>query len=81
MSIREDFEKREKNFISHFGCLSSESRGRLRAEESCPVRTAFQRDGIELLSNAFRRLKRQTQVFLSPSGSLPHPSDPYARSL
>lgn len=69
MSIREDFEKREKNFIAHFGCLSSESRGRLRAEEPCPVRTAFQRDRDRIVySNAFRRLKRKTQVFLSPLG-------------
>ncbi|MBL7179620.1 MAG: deoxyguanosinetriphosphate triphosphohydrolase [Desulfobacterales bacterium] len=69
MSIREDFEKREKNFMAPFGCLSSQSRGRLRTEEPCPVRTAFQRDRDRIVySNAFRRLKRKTQVFLSPLG-------------
>jgi len=69
MSIREEFEKREKGFISSFGCLSSESRGRLRPEEACPVRTAFQVDRDRIVySNAFRRLKRKTQVFLSPLG-------------
>lgn len=69
MSIREDFEKREKGFISRFGCLSSESRGRLNPEEPCSVRTAFQLDRDRIVySNAFRRLKRKTQVFLSPLG-------------
>ena len=69
MSIREDFEKREKSFMSPFGCLSSESRGRKRKEKSCPVRTAFQRDRDRIVyCNAFRRLKHKTQVFLSPLG-------------
>jgi len=69
MSIREEFEKREKGFIAPYGCLSSKSRGRLKDEEACPVRTAFQLDRDRIVySNAFRRLKRKTQVFLSPLG-------------
>jgi len=69
MSIRENFEKREKGFLSPFGCLSSKSKGRVRPEPECPVRTAFQRDRDRILySNAFRRLKHKTQVFLSPMG-------------
>ena len=69
MSIREEFEKREKSFISPFGCLSSKSRGRIKPEEDCPVRTALQRDRDRIIySNAFRRLKHKTQVFLSPLG-------------
>ncbi len=69
MSIREDFEKREKNFMSPAGCLSSESRGRVQEEEPCPIRSAFQRDRDRIVySNAFRRLKYKTQVFLSPLG-------------
>lgn len=64
MSIREEYKKREKSFISAYGCLSSATRGRLRAEEACSVRTAFQLDrGRIVYSNAFRRLKRKTQVF------------------
>ncbi len=55
--------------MSPFGCRSSESKGRLRPEAECPVRTAFQRDRDRILySNAFRRLKHKTQVFLSPMG-------------
>lgn len=69
MSIREDFENREKTFMSPHGCLSSNSRGRLRQEEPCPIRTVFQRDRDRIIySNAFRRLKHKTQVFLSPMG-------------
>ena len=69
MSIREEFEKREKSFISPFGCVSAESRGRMKKEEPCPIRTAFQVDRDRIVySNAFRRLKYKTQVFLSPLG-------------
>lgn len=69
MNIRENFEKREKSFISPYGCLSAESRGRVKKEAPCPIRTAFQVDRDRIVySNAFRRLKYKTQVFLSPLG-------------
>lgn len=69
MSIREEFEKREKKFMSPFGCQSAESRGREKEEKNCPVRTAFQLDRDRIVySNGFRRLKHKTQVFLSPLG-------------
>ena len=69
MTLREEFEKRESNFISPFGCLSGRSRGRSKPEAACPIRTAFQVDKDRILfSNAFRRLKHKTQVFLNPSG-------------
>lgn len=68
-SIREAFECRERNFIAPFGCLSAESKGRKITEEPCPVRTAYQLDRDRIVySNAFRRLKHKTQVFLSPLG-------------
>jgi dGTPase len=69
ISVREDFEKREQKFMSPGGCLSSRSRGRKMPEEPCPIRTDFQRDMDRIVySNAFRRLKHKTQVFLSPMG-------------
>ncbi len=69
MSIREKFEKRERSFMSPFGCLSAASRGRAEKEDPCPVRTAFQLDRDRIVySNSFRRLKHKTQVFLSPMG-------------
>jgi len=69
MTLREEFENREVKFMSPHGCLSSQSRGRVRAEPACPIRTAFQVDKDRILySNAFRRLKHKTQVFLNPMG-------------
>lgn len=68
-SIRKRFEAREKGFLSPYACASADSAGRLRQEEPCPVRTAFQRDRDRIVySTAFRRLKHKTQVFLSPLG-------------
>lgn len=69
MHIREEFEKREKGFISPFGCTSAESKGRMRPESPCPIRTVFQVDRNRIVySDAFRRLKYKTQVFLTPLG-------------
>jgi len=69
MTIREDFEERERGFLSPHGCLSAESRGRLKPEKPSQLRTAFQRDRDRIIyCNAFRRLKYKTQVFLSPLG-------------
>lgn len=69
MNIREQFEKREASFLSPFGCQSAHSRGRINPEEPCPIRTAFQVDRDRIVySNAFRRLKHKTQVFLNPLG-------------
>lgn len=68
-TIREAFEKREASFISPYGMRSCDSRGRTRPEDPCPVRTAYQQDRDRIVySNAFRRLKHKTQVFLSPLG-------------
>lgn len=69
MTLREEFERREANFMSPHGCLSAHTRGRVVPEPACPIRTAFQVDKDRILfSNAFRRLKLKTQVFLNPSG-------------
>jgi len=67
--IREKIEAWEREYLSPYACLSSESRGRVTDEKPCPIRTAFQRDRDRIVySNAFRRLKHKTQVFLSPLG-------------
>ncbi|HEY7746975.1 MAG TPA: deoxyguanosinetriphosphate triphosphohydrolase [Desulfuromonadales bacterium] len=69
MNIRSLLERREKETLSRFACLSGQSVGRLHEEEPCSIRTAFQHDRDRILhSKSFRRLKQKTQVFLSPEG-------------
>lgn len=69
MNLREEYENREKEFLSSRAALSKNSHGRLVEEEPCPVRTVFQRDRDRIIhSKAFRRLKHKTQVFIAPEG-------------
>ncbi|MBR5514343.1 MAG: deoxyguanosinetriphosphate triphosphohydrolase [Ruminococcus sp.] len=70
-SIRENIELAEAMVHSEYACSSTdpEMTKRERDEEKCSYRTDFQRDRDRILHcNSFRRLKRKTQVFLSPVG-------------
>lgn len=69
MNVREKTLEIEEKTISPYGMLCKNTKGRVRPEEECPVRTAYQRDRDRIIHcNAFLRLKQKTQVFLSPVG-------------
>ncbi len=69
-TIREFLENLEKKQLSKFARLSVNSKGRIKEEPLCPVRTIYMQDRDRILhSEYFRRLKHKTQVFLSPTSN------------
>ncbi len=69
MTIREEQELWEKQYLSPYASLSINSEGRDREEAQCDIRPVYQRDRDRILHcKAFRRMKHKTQVFLAPKG-------------
>ena len=61
--------KWDENNLSRYAVKAAASLGRARPEESCSLRTCFQRDRDRIVhSKSFRRLKHKTQVFIAPEG-------------
>jgi dGTPase len=69
LNIRERTEEIEQMTLSSLATHACDTAGRQFPEEEDDLRTAFQRDRDRIIHcKAFRRLKRKTQVFLSPEG-------------
>lgn len=69
MTIREKTELLEEQTLSPYAALAKNSLGRDFDDDVCDIRTCYRRDCDRIIhSKAFRRLKRKTQVFLSPEG-------------
>jgi len=66
---REIREALEGQMLSDKASKAMQSKGRERDEPECEIRTCYQRDIDRTIHcRTFRRLKRKTQVFLSPEG-------------
>lgn len=67
--MREDWQAIENTYLADYAAHSASSRGRLREEPECPIRTVWQRDRDRIIHcKSFRRLKHKTQVFINPQG-------------
>lgn len=67
--VRQRIEANEKLILSSRAAFSANTKGRVRFEQECQFRTAYQRDRDRIIHcKAFRRLKHKTQVFLAPEG-------------
>ena len=61
MTIREELEAREREYLSPYAVCSADTRGREQPMPPCPLRTNFQRDRDRIIHcKSFRRLSAKS---------------------
>ena len=66
-AVREITCENEHLLLSRYASFADKSRGRLRKEEECEIRTCFQRDRDRIIHcNSFRRLSIRPRSFFHP---------------
>ena len=67
-STIEFIRNQRESHLSPYAQKTCNSRGRIKPEEPCLIRSAYERDlGRIIFSQSFRRLRHKTQVFFNPS--------------
>ena len=61
----------EREMLSPFACLSSQSRGRQTPLEPCPTRTCFQRDIDRIIHSIFSSRSRRSVSPVTQSSHIP----------
>ncbi len=68
-TVRERIIRQEQIILSPYAQFAKDTLGREYPEEECNIRTCYQRDRDRIIHcKSFRRLKKKTQVFISPEG-------------
>ncbi|MBR5306399.1 MAG: deoxyguanosinetriphosphate triphosphohydrolase [Oscillospiraceae bacterium] len=68
-TVRERILRQEQLILSPYAQLAKDTWGREKMEEECSLRTCYQKDRDKIIHcKSFRRLKKKTQVFISPEG-------------
>ena len=68
-TVRERLLRQEQLILSPYAQFAKDTWGREKYEEECNLRTCYQKDRDKIIHcKSFRRLKKKTQVFISPEG-------------
>ena len=68
-TVRERILRQEQLILSPYAQLAKDSWGREHPEQECDLRSCYQKDRDKIIHcKSFRRLKKKTQVFISPEG-------------
>ena len=94
MTIREQLEEREKQYLSPYAVLSRNSRGRMREEVQCDIRPVFQRDRDRILHckafqnirfiirlNSKQQIKNTLSLLYAMEAALPYPNIFLSRNI